>query len=269
MLFTAAVLVPLRPQIGWSGILYAIAAILTLWAIGLLFWREPRTDDRSVEKRKSMGTVLHEMLLSLRSPGALWLVLFVGTYKIGEEMIDPMMRPFLVDVGYKPEQLAKWIGSYGMIASLIGSTVGGLLVSRWPMLTAVAVTATLRAFSVGGEWYLTVIGVPSKDDIVLVTLIEHFCGGALTTAMFAYMMSRVNKAVGGTHFTLLACVELAGKFPPSVFSGVLAQRIGYGKLFFVATVLSFLFLLLLIPLRRAEQRETAAASEPGSTNPEP
>lgn len=260
MLFTAAVLVPLRPQIGWSGILYAIAGILTLWAIGLLFWREPRTDERSAEKRKSMGMVLREMLMSLRSPGALWLVLFVGTYKIGEEMIDPMLRPFLVDAGYKPEQLAKWIGSYGMIASLVGSTVGGFWASRWPMLSAVAVAATLRAFSVGGEWYLTVLGTPSKQAIILVTLIEHFCGGALTTAMFAYMMSRVNKAVGGTHFTLLACVELAGKFPPSVFSGVIAQRIGYGQLFGLATILSFVFLLLLIPLRRAEARAAASAN---------
>ena len=67
MLFTAAVLVPLRPQIGWSGILYAIAGILVVWAVGLLFWREPPTDRSTVEKRKSMGLVLREMVGSLRS----------------------------------------------------------------------------------------------------------------------------------------------------------------------------------------------------------
>ena len=52
-------------------------------------------------------------------------MLFVATYKIGEELVDPMLRAFLIDAGYRKEQLSLWIGSYGMVASLLGSGLGG------------------------------------------------------------------------------------------------------------------------------------------------
>jgi MFS family permease len=253
MLFSAAVLVPLRPSIGWKGILYALGGIIFLWAISLIFWREPPPTTDIAEKRSSLRAILQEMLASLHEKGALWLVLFVGTYKIGEEMVDAMLRPFLIDAGYTVPQLARFIGSYGMVASLLGSVLGGYLAARVPPLTAVAICGVLRAFSVGGEWYLTVLGKPGTTAVILVTIAEHFCGGALTTAMFTYMMSRVNRAVGGTHYTLLACVEVLGKAPSGIFAGDLQVRLGYRGLFELATVLSFSFLLLLYPLRRSEK----------------
>lgn len=263
MLLAAAVLVPLRPRIGWSGILYAIGGILLLWAIGLLFWQEPPTPPQVAEKRSALKTVLAETLTALRAPGGIWLVLFVASYKIGEEMIDPMLRPFLIDAGYSIQQLARWVGSYGMIASLLGSLFGGLLAARISILGALTICSVLRAFSVSGEWYLTLLGKPGSTAVILVTIAEHFCGGALTTAMFAFMMSRVNKAVGGTHYTLLACTEVLGKMPPSILSGVLATRLGYRGLFGLATALSFLFLLLLLPLRMQPGTDTEATSKNG------
>jgi len=255
MLLASGLLVPLYPWIGWAGILWAIAGLLILWSVSLLFWREPRPQASAVEARSSLRAVVATMVESLRQPGALWLVLFVATYKIGEELVDPMLRPFLIDAGYRKEQLSIWIGSYGMFASLLGSMLGGYLATRLPILSALSICAFLRSASMLGEWYLTVLGKPGKVAIIAVTIGEHFCGGALTTAMFAYMMSRVNKAIGGTHYTLLACVEVLGKMPPSIMSGVLADRLGYRGLFGLGTMLSFGFLLLLIPLRRFQPQE--------------
>jgi MFS family permease len=259
MLLASALLVPLSPRIGWHGILWSIAGILLFWAVALCFFREPQAPPQVLEKRSALRAVLGELSQSLREKGAAWLLVFIATYKIGEELVDPMLRPFLIDAGYTKERLSLWVGSYGMAASLFGSMFGGFLASRAPMLSAVALCAVLRAFSVGGEWYLTLLGKPGPTAVIIATIVEHFCGGALTTAMFAYMMSRVNKSVGGTHYTLLACVEVLGKIPPSVFSGDLQVWLGYRRLFGLATVLSFLFLLLLIPLHRSEPKPESSA----------
>ncbi len=251
ILFSAAILVPLHPHIGWHGILYALAGTIFVWAVVLFFWKEPPPASQVAEKRSSLRSVLSEMALALRLPGAVWLLLFVGTYKIGEEMVDPMLRPFLIDAGYRKEQLAIWVGTYGMVASLLGSMFGGFLATRMALLSALTLCSVLRAFSMGGEYYLAVLAQPGPQMVILVTILEHFCGGALTTAMFAFMMSRVHKTVGGTHYTLLACVEVLGKSPSGIFSGDLQKLLGYSGLFGLGTLLSFLFLLLLIPLRRA------------------
>ena len=96
--------------------------------------------------------------------------------------------------------------------------------------------------------------VPStQGTIIFATCAEHFFGGALTTTMFAYMMSRVDKRIGATHYTLLAAVEVIGKAPSGLFSGAIADKFGFPAVFVIAVVLSLLYPLVLIPLRRAER----------------
>jgi len=72
----------------------------------------------------------------------------------------------------------------------------------------------------------------------------------LTTALFAYMMSRVDKRIGATHYTILAAIEVLGKSPGSWASGWLAEHFGYMELFSLGVVLSVLVLFLYFPLRR-------------------
>ncbi len=252
-------------RVGWSGVLWIIAGLVVLVALSVIPLREPPPEPRTAEVRSSIGTVLGKLFATLRSPGALWLVLFVGTYKIGEGMVDAVFKPFLIDHKFTIPQIAQWVSTYGMIASILGSMVGGLLAVRMRILVAVGVTGLLRAFSVGGQWYLTQLDVVTPNALIVVTAVEHFCAGALTTAMFAFMMARVDKAVGATHYTLLACIEVVGKTPGRLLAGLLATHLGYSGVFGLGTGLSFLFLLLLIPLAqgRADRHLRRAAEVAG------
>ncbi len=251
MLLGGGLLVWASAWIGWSG-MFAGMAGLVLIALGAgLTLREPpreAEDEGEARARRSVGAVLGATLGALRAPGAGWLILFIATYKLGESMADAMFSPFLVDAGYTPAQLGKWVGTYGMAASIAGSLAGGEIARRLPLLTAVGVTAALRAAALFAPLYLALEGSPLPGGIIAATVAEHFFGGALTTAMFAFMMSRVRRAVGATHFTLLASVEGLGK-SPGLLSGYVAAAIGYAGVFALAAALSLAFLLLLLPLR--------------------
>lgn len=250
--------------LGWGGILCVIAGLIVLVAVAVLPLREPPVEIETKETRSSLGEVLRQMLRSLRTPGALWLVLFVGTYKIGEGMVDAMFKPFLIDHHFTIPQIAQWVSTYGLCASIAGSLLGGYLAYRWPLLVAVGVTGVLRSISMSGPWYLSELSPPSPAAVILVTTVEHFCGGALTTTMFAFMMSRVDRSIGAAHYTLLACIELVGKMPGRLLAGALATQLGYPGLFGLGMVLSFMFLLLLIPLAQshAETRPRRVRSNP-------
>jgi MFS transporter, PAT family, beta-lactamase induction signal transducer AmpG len=63
-------------------------------------------------------------------------------------------------------------------------------------------------------------------------------------------MSRVDRRIGATHYTLLATVEVWGKLPAGALSGFVAQATSYSTLFALATVLSLAFLALLVPIAR-------------------
>ena len=70
-----------------------------------------------------------------------------------------------------------------------------------------------------------------------VTYAEHFFGGALTVALFAFMMSRVDRRIGATHYTLLAAVEVWGKQPAAMVSGAITDATSYPFIFALAFVL--------------------------------
>ncbi|MEM6454102.1 MAG: MFS transporter [Acidobacteriota bacterium] len=270
MMLGGGVLLWASESIGWIG-LFGIMAILVLIAFGITWtFREqiPRAasatpaadareeDDAEAENGEdhpsTVKDVLRQLLIALRLPGTVWLLLFVGTYKIGETMADTMLRPFLVDAGFTDGQIGLWLGTWGTGVSIAGSVVGGLLASRIGLLRAVAITAALRAVAVGGEAWLAMVE-PTVARAAVVITVEQFFGGALTVALFAYMMSRVDRRIAATHYTLLATVEVQGKLIPSAFSGLVADALGYPLHFVISTALAVAFLGLLVPMRRLER----------------
>jgi MFS transporter, PAT family, beta-lactamase induction signal transducer AmpG len=265
MLTGGGLLVWASGWIGWEGLFIAMGALTAAaLSVSLLFreryHRDPKAPGSPLE-HPSLRSVLGLLGRSLRSPTALWLLLFVGTYKFGETMVDTLFKPFLFDVGFGREQIGLWVGTWGMLFSIVGSIAGGYAATRWPLLRAVAVTAALRVLPVAGEWWLTVVD-PTAGKVIFITCAEHFFGGALTTAMFAYMMSRVDRRIGATHYTMLASIEVWGKLPAAWIAGIFADLTSYFVVFGTGTILSILFLALLIPLARekAAPPETLAAT---------
>src|SRR5205085_8110268 len=121
------------------------------------------------------------------------------------------------------------------------------------LLSSVAVTAALRVIPLVGQWAIVSGFIPiSALSVIAIASVEHFFAGALTTCMFALMMSRVDKRIGGTHYTLLAAVEVFGKSGPALTSGVLVDAVGFSTTFIVAIALSVAFMALVGPMRRAQ-----------------
>lgn len=212
MIATGGLLLAAVARIGYEGLFLAAAGIVAVVLVATLAWREPESTEAGVPTRAR--EVVRVLARVARRPGVIWVLLFIATYKLGESAADTMWKPFLVDEGYDEAQIGLWVGTYGMIASLVGSIAGGFVARRMAVLSAVALTAALRALPLAGQCLLALAGA-SDAGVLAVTLSEHFFGGALTTAMFAFMMSQVDRRIGGTHFTALAAVEVLGKSPPS------------------------------------------------------
>ncbi len=255
MLTGGGLLVWASGWIGWEGLFFSMAALVLLsFAVTVRYreryHRDPHTPGSPLIHPR-LGEILALLKRSLAVRGGGWLLLFIGTYKLGEYMADTMFKPFLVDAGFGREQIGLWVGTWGMLFSIAGSFAGGYLATKLPLLKALGIAATLRAIPVAGEWWLSLV-TPTAERVIAVTCAEHLFGGALTTALFAYMMSRVDRRIGATHYTLLAAVEVWGKVPAGWVSGAITDATSYPFLFGLATVLSVAFLALLVPLRRHE-----------------
>lgn len=237
---------------GWRALFLSMAALCVAVMTVVLLFRESAGQGDGVAP-PSWREFLTRAREVFRTPGLGWLLVAVGTYKLGESMADAMFGPFLVRThGIEKETVALWLGSWGTIASLAGSALGGLLASRVRLTRAVQVAAVMRVGPLLAQWMLIAgLIAPTKASIIAVTCAEHFFGGILTTTMFTLMMSQVNRRIGATHFTVLAAVEAWGKAPAGAVSGVFVDAFGFPPVFLGAVVLSGLYVLVLVPLERA------------------
>jgi PAT family beta-lactamase induction signal transducer AmpG len=255
MLTSSGVLLRASSAVGWQGMFFLMAGIVIAGFALTLLVREP-----AAQREAEPDTVRHILTLlrrALRTPGVPWLLFFIASYKFGESMADQVFRPFLVDAGFAREQIATWVNTYGMLGSLAGSTLGGVLASRVGLLRGLTMTACLRALPLLGMLGLA-LGTPSAASVIAVTVAENLFGGALTTCMFAYMMSRVDRRIGATHFTLFATVEVMGKLVAGAGAGLFGDWLGYTPVFGMALALSVAFIGLLVPLARHERAGAAA-----------
>lgn len=246
MLLGGGLLVWASGFLGWPG-LFAGMAFLVLLGLGISILQAP---DRGEEARERP-----QVFRLARDALRAWpILLIVGTYKVGEKMADAMFGAFLVDAGYTPADLGLLLGTYGMVASLLGSVVGGLLASAMPLGRALFLTAALRVVPHALQTWMAFSSETDQLVVIGVACAEAFFGGALTTVMFAFMMAQVDRRIGATHFTLLASVEVLGKAPAAPLAGVLGDTYGYALVFACATALSLLYLVLL-PMSRSRVPE--------------
>jgi PAT family beta-lactamase induction signal transducer AmpG len=261
MLLGGGVLVWASQWIGWHGLFLVITGLITIALLITLSWREPvreRTPDESAPGRARLAELLSTLGRALARPGGLALLAVAATYKIGESMNDAMFEPFLVRAaGWDAPQVGLIVGTWGMAFSLAGSFLGGALAVRLGVARALVLFAVLRTLSLAGVLWLSgqvgPLGPIDPDGfvraVVAVKGFEEIAGGGLTTAMFAFMMSRVDRRIGATHYTLIAGVEVLGKVPGGLSSGVLVDAFGFSWTFAIGLALGVAFLPLLMLLR--------------------
>jgi len=245
---------------GWRGLFLAMGSLCLAVMTLVLFVKEPDVEHASGAAPLSWRDFVGRAREVLKTPGVGWLLVAVGTYKLGESMADAMFGPYLVRAhDLQTETVALWIGSWGTVASLAGSAAGGVLATRTRLVRAVQIAAVLRVGPLVLQWALAAgFLAPERTTIVALTCAEHFFGGVLTTTMFALMMSQVDRRIGATHFTVLASVEVMGKAPAGVLSGVFVDWLGFAPVFLAAAALSAAYVLVLLPLDRALHRPTVA-----------
>ncbi|PRP93220.1 muropeptide transporter [Enhygromyxa salina] len=253
--------------IGWRGLFEAMSALIFVALIVTLIWRErgtaPSPSESPPAARASVRAMLSTLYKALASPGGLALLAVVATYKIGESVSDAMFEPFLVRyASWGEARIGLILGVYCMFFSLAGSFLGGWLATRVGIYRALVGFAIARTLSIGAIVWLASLapGAIGDTEVVLAKGLEELAGGGLTTAMFAFMMSRVDRRIGATHYTLLAGVEVLGKAPGGLLSGVLADALGFVGTFATGLGISLVCLPLLALVRQRPSARPDSAS---------
>lgn len=243
MLASGSGLLLLIAPLGWNLSIALLAALLLLMTVPIWRFRERELLPQQLDQteRAGAGLLWRHYRGLLAQPGMLVWLLVVLTFKLGDALGSPMIKPMLVDQGWDTAALGQ-LTLISSLAGIGGALLGGLLYARIGALRALLIFGALQALGIAGMALL--VGQGGNVALVYgVALFEQVADGMSTVALFAVMMSRCRPEHEGADFTLQASavILLAGLVGAS--SGWLAKTFGYEALFTGAGILAAAMLL--------------------------
>ncbi len=242
----------LADQVDWS-IVYSVMAVLVV--IGMLMAifapdpdkRNPAAGEAHTSIRLS-SIVIDPFIefFQRNSPAtAITILAFILFYKFGDAFAGVMAYPFYYEMGFSKSEVATVSKIFGVIATVLGIFIGGLIVKRYGIMKSLLGCGILQMLS-NLMYAAQAIAGHDVQFLYFTIGIENLSGGMGSSAFVAYLSALCNTAYTGTQFALFTSFMAFGRTLLSASSGWVVEMMGWFDFFLVSTVVALPGLLLLI-----------------------
>ncbi|MEK0083625.1 AmpG family muropeptide MFS transporter [Benzoatithermus flavus] len=272
MLVSGAGALVIAEHVGWFWAYAAMAACMAIGMITVLLSPEPRGSDMAATgSRSRLADWMKEAVVEpfadfFRRNGiatALLILLFIMLYKLGDALLGTMTNPFYVELGFTKTEVATIVKGYGLVATLLGGFLGGIVVNRRGVIQGLWICGLIQMLSnlvfVAQAW----IG----HDLAMLTFTisaENLAGGMGTAAFVAYLGSLCNLSYTATQYALLSSFMAQARTTLAAGSGLLADSTSWVGFFVLTTLAAVPGLLLLLWLQRRLERAPATLGTPAA-----
>jgi PAT family beta-lactamase induction signal transducer AmpG len=233
----------------WQFAYLVMALSMGVGVITTLLSPEPQMVQ--LPKARSAGEWLHQTLIQPFADfigryrwHALLILALIAVYRISDVVMGIMANPFYVDMGYTKDEVAAVTKVFGVIMTLLGAFVGGVLALRFGVMRILFLGAILSAASNLLFAWLSTRG-HDLTGLIWVISADNLSSGIASAAFIAYLSSLTNVQYSATQYALFSSMMLLLPKWLAGFSGVYVDRFGYES-FFISTALIGIPVLILI-----------------------
>ena len=233
----------------WQTAYLVMAASMSLGVLTVLLSPEPAQRELPPARNAAdwlRGALIEpfaEFIRRYRWQAALILGL-IAVYRISDVVMGIMANPFYVDMGYTKDEVAAVTKVFGVIMTLLGAFIGGVLSMRWGVMRILMLGALLSALT---NLLFAWLATRGHDLTALVWVIsaDNLASGIASAAFIAYLSSLTNVNYSATQYALFSSMMLLAPKWLAGFSGVYVDAHGY-EAFFTSTALLGAPVLLLV-----------------------
>lgn len=183
---------------------------------------------------------------------ALVVLALIATYRISDVVMGVMANPFYQDMGFTKQEVAAVSKVFGVIMTLLGAFIGGVVAMRIGVMKTLFAGALLS--SATNLLFSLLAGIGHDLTFLIFTVsADNLAGGLASAAFVAYLSGLTNKAYSATQYALFSSVML---FLPKLlagFSGLAVESIGYAHFFTATAALGIPVLFLVVLAGRARK----------------
>ncbi len=290
MWLSGSIAITLGPVWGWHWTLAAQAAVYGALLPVTVFAPEPTLAH--APPRSIAEAVWQPFVGFLGRPRALEITAFVLLYRLADSFAGALVSPFLLQRGFSSFDVGVVRGAVGVVGTLLGNALGGLLAARVGVGRALWICGVLQIVSNAGYAVVAVVD-PSTATVALPNVLAAWLGvtgqaaavslplqsaifietaaGGMGWGAFGVLLLRLtDKRFSATQYALFSSlVGLARTFvgPPA---GIMADAMGWAPFFLVSMAFGVPGLVVLrrfVPWGEEPREITGEALEPVPAGP--
>lgn len=191
---------------------------------------------------------------------AIWVLLLVGFYRISDIVLGVITNVFYQDMGYTKTEIASISKVFGVIMTITGSFMGGLVAIRIGVMKALQIAAILVVITNLLFCWLTQVGADHTDialslpfigdlafpvELAMVITIDNLVQGLSLAAFIAWLSSLTNVSFTATQYAIFS--SLMTLLPKVIggFSGTYVDAFGYTNFFLFASAIGLPIIALI------------------------
>ncbi len=250
MLLSGGVALVLADYLGWRATFYFLAAFMAVGIVAICLAPEPSSELVSPQTLRQAVVEPFREFLS-REKGGL-LLLFIVLFKLGDAFTNAASGLtttfFIRELGFTLTEVGVVNKGVGLVAILSGVFVGGVILSRVRLFTALLWFGVLQGASNAAFLFVALTG-KRLWTMAASVFIENFTSGLVTAAFIAFLMSLCNKRFTATQYALLSAVAALGRVFSGPIGGAMIHWFGWINFFIMTIVLAVPGVVLLLYLK--------------------
>jgi PAT family beta-lactamase induction signal transducer AmpG len=185
-----------------------------------------------------------------------WILLaLIGTYRISDIVLGVISNVFYQDLGFSKSEIAAAVKTFGVLMTIVGGFIGGLLSIRFGVIRILFLGAVLSAATNLMFMVLAQVGY-DMTWLYIVISADNLSAGIASAAFVAFLSSLTNISFTAMQFAIFTSLMTLLPKLLGGYSGSMVDAMGYPGFFMLTAILGLpVLLLIIITARRFEIRE--------------
>jgi MFS transporter, PAT family, beta-lactamase induction signal transducer AmpG len=241
-------------HISWNAAYLLLSGLMLIGLTTTLWAPQP------VDENRAPSSLIDAFVLPFRDfferkgiLSGMLIMLFVVVYKIGDYMVKSVSPTFLLKAAhYSQTEIGAISGGIGILATIVGSLVGGSVLSKIGLNRSLWLSSILLAIGIlpyvllaQAAQGLPVNETPGNALLLFAINTEFFFAGMEATVFVAFLMDLCNQQFSATQYALFSSLMLTGKSFVTAPMGDVAKAVGWPGFFALSAFSAIPGLILL------------------------
>jgi len=173
------------------------------------------------------------------------LLALIGCYRISDIVLGVISNVFYQDIGFDKTQIAFAVKTFGLIMTIVGGFIGGILAMRFGVMRIMLLGAVLSALT---NLLFMLLAQTGQNMTLLygVVAADNLSAGLATAAFVAFLSSLTNISFTAVQYAIFSSLMTLLPKLLGGYSGGIVETLGYAQFFLLTTALGLPALILVL-----------------------